>query len=158
MANGILTDKQRRFVEEYLLDSNAAGAYRRAGYRAANDHVAAANAYKLMTRHDISEAIKDAQDARSGRVQITQDWVLCRLAVEATLKGEGSSHSARVAALKLLGQHQGMFADRLEVAGVIVHTLEIAHDPGRQPAPVPDGDGRDAPPALPSRPEPGLAE
>jgi hypothetical protein len=53
-----LSPKRARFVQEYLLDGNGAAAYRRAGYAAKNDHVAAVGAEKLLTNGDIQAAVE----------------------------------------------------------------------------------------------------
>ncbi|MCC6419953.1 MAG: terminase small subunit [Gemmataceae bacterium] len=113
MAERKLTDKQQAFVREYLVDLNAAAAYRRAGYAAKNDHVASVNAAKLMANHGIAAAIAEAQANRAKRTELTQDWVIERLMIEAQDCGETGSHSARVRALELLGKHRGMFVEKI---------------------------------------------
>jgi phage terminase small subunit len=70
-----LTDQQRRFAEEYLIDLNAMQAAIRAGYTPKN---AQANAHKLLADPAISALIAEAQAARSARTEITQDMVLQR--------------------------------------------------------------------------------
>jgi phage terminase small subunit len=69
----MITPKQRRFAEEYLLDLNATRAAVRAGYRP--DHARQMGAENL-SKPVIADAIAAAQQARSERVQITQDDVL----------------------------------------------------------------------------------
>jgi phage terminase small subunit len=123
VAANKLTAKQQLFVDEYLIDLNAAAAYRRAGYQAKSDHVASVNAAALMAKHGIQAAIAAAQQARAQRVEITQDWVVKGLKGEAEYRGEGSSHAARVAAYKHLGEHLGMFERKLNVR----HTGGITH-------------------------------
>jgi phage terminase small subunit len=53
-----LTPKQRRFVEEYVKDLNAAAAYRRAGYVAGSNESAAANAARLIAKDNIKVAVE----------------------------------------------------------------------------------------------------
>ncbi len=111
-----LTPKQARFVEEYLLDLNATQAAIRAGYSARNaDKIGP----ELLGKTRVAEAVKAAQQARSGRTEITQDEVIQGLKKEATLDGEGSSHSARVSAWAHLGKHLGMFTDNLNLGGSV---------------------------------------
>ena len=111
-----LTPKQARFVEEYLLDLNATQAAIRAGYSARNaDKIGP----ELLGKTRVAEAVKAAQQARSGRTEITQDEVIQGLKKEATLEGEGSSHSARVAAWAHLGKHLGIFTDNLNLGGSV---------------------------------------
>ena len=56
-----LTDKQQRFVEEYLIDLNATQAYIRAGFSA---KLANINAVKLLQNTTIAKAIAEAQAKR----------------------------------------------------------------------------------------------
>ncbi|CAP41307.1 terminase small subunit [Bordetella petrii] len=72
-----LTDKQRRFVEEYLVDLNATQAAIRAGY---SKKTAASIGEENLRKPDIAKAIQEAQAARSKRTGITQDHVLRELA------------------------------------------------------------------------------
>ncbi len=111
-----LTPKQARFVEEYLVDLNATQAAIRAGYskKTANEQGA-----QLLAKLSIREAVAGAQEARSERTGITQDEVIRGLKKEATLEGDGSSHSARVAAWALLGKHLGIFTDNLTLSGSV---------------------------------------
>src|SRR4051794_4256048 len=106
MANGKLTPKQEAFVAEYLTDLNATAAARRAGY---SERTAEQAGYENLRKPEIAAAIGAAQASRAGRLEITADDVLRGLRAEATRHGEGSSHSARVSAWGLLGQHLGMF-------------------------------------------------
>ena len=73
----------------------------------------------MLGKTRVAEAVKAAQQARSGRTEITQDEVIQGLKKEATLEGEGSSHSARVSAWAHLGKHLGMFTDNLTLGGSV---------------------------------------
>ena len=76
-----LTNKQQRFVDEYLLDLNATAAAKRAGYsKKTASQIGEENLRKL----EISKLIKEAIDARSERTKIDADWLLKRLADEVT--------------------------------------------------------------------------
>lgn len=72
-----LTDKQQRFVDEYLVDLNATQAAIRAGYsqKTANEQGA-----RLLANVSVKEAVARGMNERSGRVGITQDMVLRELA------------------------------------------------------------------------------
>ncbi len=106
-----LTPKRLRFVEEYLIDLNATQAAIRAGYskKTANEQGA-----QLLAKLSIRQAVAEAQTVRSKRTEITQDEVIQGLKKEATLEGEGSSHSARVSAWAHLGKHLGMFTQMVD--------------------------------------------
>ena len=68
-----LTDKQAKFVTEYLIDLNATQAAIRAGY---SENTAFRIAAENMQKPAIQEAIADLQDARAKRTLITADRVL----------------------------------------------------------------------------------
>jgi len=72
-----LTDKQQRFVEEYLIDLNATQAAIRAGYSA---KTAGSIGEENLRKPEIAAAIQEAQEARSKRTEITADRVLQELA------------------------------------------------------------------------------
>ena len=74
-----MTPKQQRFVDEYLVDLNAAAAARRAGYSV---HTADAIGRENLGKPTIATAIAAAQQDRSQRTQIDADWVLRTLAEE----------------------------------------------------------------------------
>ena len=71
-----LSDKQRRFVDEFLVDLNATQAAIRAGYSARS---ARANGSRMLANADIADAIAAAQVARGRRTGITADRVLAEL-------------------------------------------------------------------------------
>ena len=72
-----LTEKQKRFVEEYLVDLNATQAAIRAGYSEKNaDKIGP----ELLGKTRVSEAVQKAMNERSVRTEITQDRVLRELA------------------------------------------------------------------------------
>lgn len=75
-----LTAKQRRFVDEYLVDLNATQAAIRAGYSA---KTANREGTRLLSNAVIFEAVSSAKAARSERTKIDADWLLRRLADEA---------------------------------------------------------------------------
>lgn len=72
-----LTDKQQRFVEEYLVDLNATQAAIRAGYSA---KTAGQQGERLLKNVEVQSAVSAAQQARSKRTNITADRVLQELA------------------------------------------------------------------------------
>ena len=130
--SGKLTDKQRRFVDEYLVDLNGTKAAIRAGYSEKNaDKIGS----QLLGKSGVRAAIVAAQAERSARVSVSADYVLSNLveivercmqrAPVLTMKGEqvvddegrnvwrfdakGANKS-----LELLGKHLGMFTDKIE--------------------------------------------
>lgn len=74
-----LTRKQEEFVRQYLLDLNAAAAYRRAGYTA-RGNAGEVNGVRLLRNAKVAAAIDKAMGERSTRIAITQDRVARELA------------------------------------------------------------------------------
>lgn len=72
-----LTQKQKLFVEHYLVDLNATQAAIKAGY---SKRSAMELGYQLLQKPSVSSAIQNAMQERSRRTQITQDRVLEELA------------------------------------------------------------------------------
>lgn len=76
-----LTDKQKRFVQEYLVDLNATAAARRAGYKDPNI------GRQLITKNNVSEEIAKRQVKLQNKLEITQEKVLQELAAIAFANG-----------------------------------------------------------------------
>lgn len=72
-----LTDKQARFVEEYLIDLNATQAAIRAGY---SEKGAEVQGHQLLRNPKVSDAVQAAKLERSKRTEITADAVVKELA------------------------------------------------------------------------------
>jgi phage terminase small subunit len=72
-----MNPRQRRFVEEYLVDLNATRAAKRAGYSAKG---AASRGYRLLQNPAITVAIAKAQGKRAARTQVSADRVVTELA------------------------------------------------------------------------------
>ena len=95
-----LTAKQERFVAEYLKTNNQTQAAKSAGY--ASPEVEGS---RLLRNAKVAAAVAKGQAGRIKRTELSLDYVLQRLAIEAEREGEGASHSARIAALTQLRQH-----------------------------------------------------
>ena len=71
-----LNDRQKRFIEAYLIDTNATAAAISAGY---SKKSARYQANMLLQNPRIAEEIRKAQQARSARINISADDVAIRL-------------------------------------------------------------------------------
>lgn len=76
-----LTEKQKRFADEYLKDLNATAAARRAGYKDPNF------GRQLLTKTNVSVYIQKRMQAQQSRTEITQDRVLQELAAIGFARG-----------------------------------------------------------------------
>lgn len=74
---GTLSEKQKKFANEYLKDLNATQAAIRAGYSV---NTAAQQASRLLTNVKVQRYINERQRERLKRVEINQDRVLSELA------------------------------------------------------------------------------
>lgn len=74
-----LTEKQKLFADEYLIDLNATGAYRRAGY-SAKGNSAEVCASQLLSNPKVQSYVKERMAQRQKRTEITQDRVLAEYA------------------------------------------------------------------------------
>lgn len=78
-----LTDKQKRFCDEYLIDLNATQAAIRAGYSSKR---ASEQAYQLLQKTTVQEYIQKRKADRIERIEVTQDFVLAELMAIASVK------------------------------------------------------------------------
>ena len=75
-----LTDKQKRFIDEYIIDLNATKAYKAAYPKITKDETAASASVRLLRNVKVQEYLKERQNALQERTEITQDRVLLELA------------------------------------------------------------------------------
>lgn len=75
-----MTDAQKRFCDEYLIDLNATRAYKVAYKRCKKDETANVNGSKLLRNTKVKEYIAQKQAEIQKRTEITQDKVIKELA------------------------------------------------------------------------------
>jgi phage terminase small subunit len=152
MAERELTPKQRRFVQEYLVDLNAFQAAIRAGYSDGS------YAYQLLRKPHVHRVITEAFEHRAEEIELDQLYVLRGLmetvercmqrkpvmewdpdakAMVHKLDAEGREvwefePFAAIKALELLGKHQGMFATKVQVEGLLAVLQVIAELPASE--------------------------
>jgi phage terminase small subunit len=122
-----LNERQRQFVREYIIDFNGTAAAIRAGYK---KNSAKQQASELLTLPNIQAALSVEKAERVKRTQIDQDWVVKvltknvkrALQVEPVYDRDGNRTGEYVyegavvnGAARLLGQHLGMFVDRVDL-------------------------------------------
>ena len=81
-----MTEKQKIFADEYLIDLNATRAYKVAYPRVKNDDIAAANASRLLRNAKVAAYISERMQERQKRTEVTQDRVIEELAAIAFAK------------------------------------------------------------------------
>ena len=75
-TSSTLTAKQRRFVQEYMVDLNGTQAAVRAGY---SEHTATAISTENLSKPAIATALQSAQAEQGERTRINAEWVQARL-------------------------------------------------------------------------------
>lgn len=81
-----MTDKQKIFADEYLIDLNATRAYRVAYPSVKKDETAAVNGSKMLRNTKVAKYIQDRMEERQERTEVTQDRVVQELAASAFAK------------------------------------------------------------------------
>lgn len=144
-----MTDKQRKFADEYLIDCNATRAYKIAYPHIKSDDAARANASRLLTNANIKDYIQEQLDKISSEKIADATEVLKYLTSVmrgefteevVVVEGNGDGFSSavtidkdvgakdRLRAAELLGKRYGLFTDKVNVEGsakvVIVDDLE----------------------------------
>jgi len=158
MAKGELTAKQRRFVEEYLVENNATQSAIIAGY---SEKTAYSAGQRLLKHVEVAAAIAEAQQKVSERIQYTIDDHMRELEevrakameTEPIFDSDGNhvgdqwrTASAAIRAIELKGKVIGAYVERREVAVSEHRTIQIVRIPDnnrrRLPESVEDAEHR----------------
>ena len=134
-----LTDKQKKFIEEYLVDMNGTRAYRVAYPSVKKNETAAALASRLLTNDKVKKAIEPILASMSSDRMATatevMEYLTSVMRGESTAEivvveglGDGVSEARRfkkapdekerLRAAELLGKRYGLFKDKVEVSGL----------------------------------------
>lgn len=134
-----LTDKQKKFIEEYLVDMNGTRAYRVAYPSVKKNETAAALASRLLTNDKVKKAIEPILASMSSDRMATatevMEYLTSVMRGESTAEvvvveglGDGCSEARRfekapdekerLRAAELLGKRFGLFKDKVEVSGI----------------------------------------
>ena len=109
-----LSEQQKRFCEEFLVDLNATQAVIRAGYKTKYPNRVA---YQLMENPAIRIAIDGLRAERTKGSDVTKDFVLRGIQKAIKLAEENNNLNALLRGYELLAKHLGMFVERTEISG-----------------------------------------
>lgn len=118
-----LTEKQKAFVREYLVDLNATAAAKRAGY---SEKTAYSVGNENLTKPEISKAIQKAMQERQERTQVTQDMVVQEISKVAFKDAADYSESElkyanKLKALEMLAKHLGLYTENASLPKDEIH-------------------------------------
>ena len=137
--NDDLTDKQKKFIEEYLVDMNGTRAYRVAYPSVKKNETAAALASRLLTNDKVKKAIElilaSMSSDRVATATEVMEYLTSVMRGDSTAEvvvveglGDGCSEARRfkkapdekerLRAAELLGKRFGLFKDKVEVSGI----------------------------------------
>ena len=119
----MLTNKQKTFIKEYLVDLNSAHAAIRAGY---SKKTAPQAGCKLVAMPEIAKAIQEEMDKRAEKTGITAEYVLN--GIKDTIEECLDNPSAKLKGYELLGKHLKLFTDKVEHSGDIGFSLNVIDD------------------------------
>ena len=75
-----MTEAQKRFCDEYLIDLNASRAYKKAYPNCKKDAVARANSSRLLTKANVQEYIQEQKENLKEKITETQEQVINQMA------------------------------------------------------------------------------
>lgn len=136
-----LTDKQERFILEYVIDFNATQAAIRAGYAESG---ASTEGHRLLRNAEIARRISDQAQQTAEELGITramlltqmrqaieEDWPRYEIVEDAKGNPVGieiGNASSRNKNLEMLAKHLGLFVERVEHSGGIDINVNTSTD------------------------------
>ncbi|MBS5800775.1 MAG: terminase small subunit [Clostridiales bacterium] len=117
-----MTNKQKAFVDEYLIDLNATRAYKAVYKNVKSDDVAAVNGNRLLRNAKVEEYLNKRMKDREKRTEITQDKVLNELAQIAFANG---SDFAKVVEKPVLKEDGSVLLDPITEEPIYYKTVEM---------------------------------
>ena len=109
-----LTEKQKRFCDEYLVDYNATQAAVRAGYSVKSAYsIGEENLRKPELKTYIDERLEQLRSAKTATATEVMEFLT------EVMRDEDESSVSRLKAAELLGKRFGLFTDKLNVEGNI---------------------------------------
>lgn len=114
-----LNARQKRFVDEYLIDLNATQAAIRSGY---SEKTAYSIGFENLKKPDIQAAIHSAQKKLAERNEITQDSLIKELEEARARAMENNQFSASVAATMGKAKIANLLTDKVEHSGGLAVT------------------------------------
>ena len=110
-----MTEKQKRFCDEYLIDLNGTRAYKAAYPSVKSDDTAAAAATRMLRNVKVHEYIEQrTEELRSAKTATAAEVMEFLTEV---MRNENEGSVSRLKAAELLGKRFGLFTDKVNVSG-----------------------------------------
>lgn len=109
-----MTVRQRRFVEEYLVDFNGSAAVTRAGYGTQSPKRLA---YEMLKNPAIRAAIDQVTLERAEKSNLNPEYVMNKLRRTIEKAENDNNHSAVLRGCEIMARALGMFIERKEISG-----------------------------------------
>ena len=106
-----MTPKQQRFAEEYMIDSNATAAAKRAGY---SPHTANEQGARLLANVSVAAAIRAGQAELRERTMVSVESVTAQLDAAYDMAKTNGQTAVMVQATMGIAKVHGLLVDRTE--------------------------------------------
>ena len=146
-----MTDNQRRFCDEYLIDCNATRAYKAAYPNIKKDHTAESAGYRLLRNVEVkdyineqlekirSEKIADATEVMEYLTSVLRGETVSEIVVvegcgegvsEAKRMNKSPDERERLKAAEMLGKYYALFTDKTQInsTGIVQIMDDIGDD------------------------------
>lgn len=125
----VLTEKQKEFCHEYMIDFNATQAAIRAGY---SEKTARSIAAENLTKPYLQAYLAGMIQKQAKKTEISVEWIIQELKqlydrCQSSLTSPGAIAGA-TKQLELLGKHLAMFTDKFKVVNDDLHITVIMVD------------------------------
>lgn len=110
--NMALTRQQQAFADLILEGRNQTDAYKQAGYKCANDNVAAVSASELVRNPKVATYIEQKRQQAAQMAQIDLQWLIKESVELYQLAKKEGAHGAANATLKTIGVYTGLWDEK----------------------------------------------
>ncbi len=117
-----LTVRQRRFVEEYLVDFNGSAAVLRSGY---NTKHPGKLAQEMLAHPGIRVALDQMTLQRAEKSDLKPEYVMKKLQRTIEKAEQDGNHNAVLRGCEILARALGMFVERKEISGPNGDAIEV---------------------------------
>lgn len=134
-----MTEKQKRFADEYIIDLNGTRAYKAAYPSVKSDHTATVNAGRLLTNADIKsyvdKRIAEIRSKKTAEATEVMEYLTSVMRGESTadvvvvdndgarIINKNPDEKERLKAAELLGKRFGLFRENVEIGGKMGVTI-----------------------------------